>query len=267
VESRAAARDGGQPSKVPTPDPQTWTPAALLALQASAGNRAVQLLMRQGDPPSRKQIETLWEREWTEAMPDEECTDVARRMARRLGGVKRDAGTPVIRFSTHDKDATPQEVAEAHSRSKKNHKKKYLDRVLPNTDTLFVHSGSAADGKDPIRTEFQLLPGMLIYTAEDGGYKNKKAGTYRWFWRNMMMYAGDGFVYENWVPADDPRNLWTADDDHGVHPSSDKFVVVLSIYDPFKEHRAALFKRQLNEAFHHVKGGAERTLEKLIPWR
>jgi hypothetical protein len=219
--------------------------------------------MRQAEPPSSKEIKNLWLDEWTPKTPDEKCTEVARRMARHLGGVTQDAGTPVIRFSKHDEDATAQEVAEAHSRGHK-----YRDRVLPNTDTLVIHSGSAAAGKKPKRTEFQLLPGMLIYTAEDGGWKDKKLRTYQWYWRHMMMYAGKGVVYENWVNPSSSRNLWKPENDHGVHPRSYKFVAVLSIYDPFKEHRAAaLFKRQLKDTFLDVTGGVERTLETLIPWR
>ena len=238
----------------------------MLALQASAGNRAVQLLMRQAEPPSRKHIKELWEKLWKFEMVNQECTEVARGMAKELGGVTRDAGTPVVRFTKHDENATAKEVAEAHSRGRKKHKTKYFDKVRPNTDTLVVHTGSAA-GREPDRMEFQLLPGMLIYTAEDGGWLNEAEGTYRWYQRHMMMYAGGGDVYENWVDADRPRNLWKPAYDHGVHPSDNKFLIVLAIYDPIKEHRAALFRKQLGEAFHHVKGGAERTLEQLIPWR
>ena len=152
----------------------------------------------------------------------------------------RDAGVPVIRFTKHDENASRDEVAEAHSRGREKHKTKYFDKVLPNTDTLVIYTGSAA-GKEPSRTEFRLQPGMLVYTAEDGGWMDEAAGTYRWYWRHMSMYAGDGIVYENWRNPDKRRNLWKRKDDQGVHPGDNKFFIVLSIYDPFKEHRAALF--------------------------
>jgi hypothetical protein len=92
------------------------------------------------------------------------------------------------------------------------------------------------------------------------------AGTYRWYQRHMSMYAGGGKVYENWLDPHGARDLWKLKN-QGVHPRDNKFFIVLSIYDPFQEHRAARFRRQLRDTFLDVRGGVGRTLETLIPWR
>jgi hypothetical protein len=216
------------------------------------GNRAVGRLLRSPPPagrqlarwPTAADVKKMWKEKWeTEQLDDEDCADACNQIARWMG-VKGGAGKPVFRISKDDDEATATEAAEAYSRGFK-----YRDRIVKIADDEFmkVHSGKGGKNVPTVRS-FPLLPGMLIYTAENAGWKDKEKKTYRWYLRHMQMYGGNGVVYENFRSPTNPRTLLEGDPDEdkaGAYNTGD-FLVTLSIYDPFFSMRTPSEQLRIN---------------------
>lgn len=223
----------------------------ILALQRSAGNRATARLLQRF--PDTRDIDSFWSElvRQVEAenrkVGDLDCRAAANRVAgigqakakhRGINARRSPLTGALYRISTDDLDATPAEAKDAYGRGWT-----VRDRVVSafGRDYMKVHRGGAG-GTTPTVEFYPLLPGMMIYSAESVGWKDKKKGTYRWYLRHAAIYAGNGWVRENFGaqrrnirqgdPAED-RNLgaWGADDDP-------KFLTTLAIYDPFYPYRS-----------------------------
>lgn len=154
-------------------------------------------------------------------------------------------GRPLYRISKDDEKAEPWEAKEAHGRSWR-----VRDRVVSafGRDYMKVWSGGA-EGATPTVKFYPLLPGMMIYTAENAGYADKKSNTYNWYRRHAAVYKGDGWVRENF--GDQLRNIkqgheeedawgaWRQPEDPKKRKKTDpKFFTTLAIYDPFYSYRS-----------------------------
>jgi hypothetical protein len=186
----------------------------------------------------------MWEAKW--GGKDEDCVAACRRISGELGVKAPDK--PLYRLKASEKSANNREWRDALSRGLK-----YPDKVVKvdQGEYLKVYSGRyERKGRKPTARLYPLLPGMLIYTAENLAWEDRSTRKYKWFDRHMMMYAGDGEVYENFRPP--PRPEDTPDphdtaydtgprdllaDTGGAYESGTSFVVGLSIYDPFFELR------------------------------
>jgi hypothetical protein len=239
--------------EAPTP------PARLLALQRSAGNRATARLLQRF--PDAADIDTFWselvgevEREGR-VVKDLDCRAAANRVAaigqskarkRKIKPNQSPLTGPLYRIASDDLDATPTEVKEAYGRGWR-----VRDRVVSfsGREYMRVHSGGA-DGAEPTVRFFPLLPGMMIYSAEDAGWKDKGQGTYRWYLRHAAIYKGDGWIRENFGAQ--LRNIKqghrSEDRTLGAYgaDSHPKFLTTLAIYDPFHAYRSKADKAWLD---------------------
>jgi hypothetical protein len=222
-----------------------------LVLQRAAGNRATARLLQRF--PDASDINSFWselsdqvEAEGRE-VGDLDCRAAANRVAAIGRSRAKDRGIkpirsalkgPLYRISKDDLDATPTEVKEAHDRGWS-----VRDRVvsLLGRDYMKVHSGGAG-GATPTVKLYPLLPGMMIYSAEDGGWKDKKNGTYRWYLRHAAIYRSNGWVRENFGAQ--LRNIKEGhpDEDREAgawgEDANPKFLTTLAVYDPFYAYRS-----------------------------
>jgi len=225
--------------------------SSLLALQGAAGNAAVSRLLQRF--PEAADIDNFWSN--LKDRVAAECGDVhgldCREASNRLAsigqskakqrGIKANRNAlsgPLYRISDDDLNATATEVKEAYGRAWR-----VRDRVVSafGRDFMKVFSGGA-EGAQPTVHFYPLLPGMMIYSAEDAGWKDKGKGTYRWYLRHAAVYAGGGWVRENFGAQ--RRNIKQGDPDEdkrgGAYGLSDKpkFLTTLAIYDPFHAYRS-----------------------------
>lgn len=226
--------------------------SSLLALQRSVGNAAVARLLQRF--PDAGDIDTFWatlvkqvkkEKKLMEKVDCREAADrlagIGRSVAKRRG-IKANRqplnSNLLYRISEADEDAEPWEATEAHGRGWR-----VRDRVVSafGRDYMKVFSGGAG-GTQPRVHFYPLLPGMMIYSAEDIGWKDKSKGTYRWYLRHAAVYAGGGWVRENFgaqrrnIKQGDPKE----DTRLGAYDPSDKpkFLTTLAIYDSFYPYRS-----------------------------
>jgi hypothetical protein len=230
----------------------------VLALQRSAGNRATARLLQRF--PDAGEIDSFWSQLVREVeaknlkLGEIDCREAADWLARigrekaKERGIKplrsprQDA---LFRISKHDERAEPLEAKEAHGRAWR-----VRDRVVSafGHDYMKVWTGGA-EGSTPTPRFYPLLPGMMIYTAENAGYTSKKLNTYHWYRRHAAVYRGDGWVRENF--GDQLRNImqghaeedldgaWRLPRDPRKRTSEDpKFLTTLAIYDPFYAYRS-----------------------------
>jgi len=206
----------------------------VLFLQRAAGNRAATRLLQ------RFPVDT-----------DIDCFQASMRVAaigrskardRKLKPQRPPLDGPLYRISKHDERATPEEARAAHGRGWR-----VRDHVVSfgRREYLQVHMGGAG-GAAPTAAFYPLLPGMIIYTAENAGWADRASGTYNWFKRHAAVYRSGGWVRDNF--ATQPRNIMEGhaeEDDWGAwsmpeHPEKDdpQFLTTLAIYDPFYAYRS-----------------------------
>jgi hypothetical protein len=223
----------------------------VLALQRSAGNSATARLLQRF--PDRADIDKFWGELQSEVaaeggeVHDLDCRAASNRVAaigqkkakqRGIKTLRSALPGPLHRISRDDLDADPTEVKEAYGRGWK-----VRDRVVSafGRDYMKVHSGGA-DGATPKTQFYPLLPGMMIYSSEDAGWKDKRKGTYRWYLRHAAIYAGGGWVRENFGAQ--RRNIMqghrSEDARWGAYDpdAKPKFLTTLAIYDPFHSFRS-----------------------------
>ena len=225
--------------------------SSLLALQRAAGNTAVSRALQRF--PETADIETFWgnlkDRVAAEGgdVHELDCRAASNRLAaigqskakqRRIKPNRSPLSGALYRISGDDLNATAAEVQEAYGRAWR-----VRDRVVSafGRDYMKVFSGGAS-GAQPAVHFYPLLPGTMIYSAEDAGWKDKSKGTYRWYLRHAAVYAGSGWVRENFGAQ--RRNIKQGDPEEdtrgGAYDLSDepKFLTTLSIYDPFHAYRS-----------------------------
>jgi len=190
--------------------------------------------------PSAEDVRKVWEEHWKpDDLDKRDCVVACNHIAKQMGVDDASGQTPLFRISKDNDEATPTEAKQAYSRGFR-----YRDRVVTDGAHEYLRVYSGVPPKHKIR-RYPLLPGMLIYTAESAGWKDKERGTYRWYLRHMQMYGGNGVVYENWLSPTEPRGPRTllegadSEDKDGAYGRSggSKFVVTLAIYDPFLDQR------------------------------
>ena len=236
---------------------------AVLSLQRAAGNRAAARLLQRF--PAATDVESFWS-ELVSELNDEgrttedlDCFQASMRVAaiggskareRKLEPQRSRLNGPLYRISQHDERATPEEARAAHGRGWR-----VRDRVvwLGKGEYLKVHKGGAG-GAAPTASYYPLLPGMIIYTAENAGWADKASGTYNWFKRHAAVYRGGGWVRDNF--AAQPRNIMQGhakEDDWGAwhrpdRPKKDdpRFLTTLAVYDPFYAYRTEAELRWLS---------------------
>jgi len=228
---------------------------AVLFLQRAAGNRAATRLLQRF--PVATDVESFWSELVTELKKEElttediDCFKASMRVAeigrskardRKLKPQRSALRGPLYRISKHDERATPEEARAAHGRgwSVRDHVVSFGRR-----EYLKVHTGGAG-GAAPTAAYYPLLPGMIIYTAENVGWADKARGTYNWFKRHAAVYRSGGWVRDNF--ATEPRNIMEGhdeEDDWGAwhmpkHPkkTDPQFLTTLAIYDPFYAYRS-----------------------------
>jgi hypothetical protein len=226
---------------------------SVLFLQRAAGNRAATRLLQRF--PAETDIESFWSELVAElkneglTTKDIDCFEACRRVA-RIGRLKAHdrklkpqrpplgVTEPLYRISKHDERATPEEARAAHGRAWR-----VRDHVVSfaRREYLTVHIGGTAGA-----ALYPLLPGMIIYTAENAGWDDEAKGTYNWYKRHATVYRGGGLVRDNFATR--PRNIMEGhaeEDDWGAwhmpeHPkkTDPHFLTTLSIYDPFYAYRS-----------------------------
>ena len=260
IEREAAAK--GQQARSPEPVTREAVTTAsptehVLTLQRSAGNRATARLLQRF--PEEADIDSFWSAlDNPGALDCREATNrlagIGRSQAKRRGikANREPLKDALYRISKDDYDAEPWEAKEAHNRGWR-----VRDRVVSafGRDYMKVWSGGA-EGATPTVKFYPLLPGMMIYTAENAGYTSKKKNTYHWYRRHAAAYKGDGEVRENF--GDQTRNIkeghrnkdtgridedeWGAwdipRDPRRRKPEDPKFFTTLAIYDPFYAYRS-----------------------------
>jgi len=228
---------------------------AALSLQRAAGNRAAARVLQRF--PAATDVESFWS-ELVSELKDEgrttedlDCFQASMRVAaiggskareRKLKPERSRLNGPLYRISQHDERATPEEARAAHGRGWR-----VRDRVvwLGRGEYLRVYTGGAG-GAAPTATYYPLLPGMIIYTAENAGWADKASGTYNWFKRHAAVYRGGGWVRDNFDAQ--PRNIMQGhaeEDEWGAwhrpkRPKKDdpQFLTTLAVYDPFYAYRS-----------------------------
>jgi hypothetical protein len=244
-------RPAGRSDARPPPSPEPARPDVLRSLQRTAGNRATARLLQRF--PEAKDIDSFWSDLVREVeaenrkVKDLDCRAASDRVAvignsrakrRKITPTRTALTGPLYRISNDDLDATPTEAKEAHGRGWK-----VRDRVVSSfgRDYMKVHRGGA-DGATPTIEFYPLLPGMMIYSAEDVGWKDKKQGTYRWYLRHAAVYRSEGWIRENFGAQ--RRNIKQGhpqeDRSLGAYGSDDNpsFLTTLAIYDPFYAYRS-----------------------------
>jgi hypothetical protein len=228
---------------------------SVLFLQRAAGNRAATRLLQRF--PVDTDIESFWSELVAELKneglrtKDIGCFEACMRVARIGQSKARDRNLeaqrspldgPLYRISKHDEHATPEEARAAHGRGWR-----VRDHVVSfaRREYLKVHIGGAA-GAAPTAAFYPLLPGMIIYTAENAGWDDEAKGTYNWYKRHAAVYRGGGWVRDNFATR--PRNIMEShaeEDEWGAwhmpeHPEEEDphFLTTLSIYDPFYAYRS-----------------------------
>jgi hypothetical protein len=227
----------------------------VLFLQRAAGNRAATRLLQRF--PVATDIESFWSELVAElkkqglTTKDIDCFQASMRVGaigrskardRKLNPQRPPLDGPLYRISKHDERATPEEARAAHGRGWR-----VRDHVVSfgRREYLKVHMGGAG-GAAPTAAFYPLLPGTIIYTAENAGWADRASGTYNWLKRHAAVYRSGGWVRDNF--ATQPRNIMEGhaeEDDWGAwrmpeHPEKDdpQFLTTLAIYDPFYAYRS-----------------------------
>lgn len=230
--------------------PATGSPAPtrthpVFALQQTIGNRAVRALLRQPQEPTSADVLSKWKTHWWDyETKKEDCRAATRRIAKLMGGTDinlkdlKGRYMPLYRLKPDEERATKQEVKDAYNRGRH-----YPDEVITGWpfDSFKAYSGRRDNLSYRV---YPLLAGMCIYTAEGAYPAVKSRLPSKWSQRHMMMYAGDGVVYENFRDPKvklERRNLTKPNPTDWYAPyahANASFFVGLSIYDPFSDLRS-----------------------------
>jgi hypothetical protein len=175
----------------------------------------------------------MWLDKWAavkKRYPD--CGSCARKMAQLLGG---QWSPPPLMLKDDLVEVEPYEEEEARSRGKKVVDKIVTSPSADRPDQYVVYAGKPGNLTAAF---YPVLPGMLVYTAENLAWRDPVNKLYRWWDRHMMMYAGGGIAYENFRDPNDPdwgpRNV---SEDPIAYEKGSIFSVGLALYDPFEAQR------------------------------
>jgi len=228
----------------------------MLSLQRAAGNRAATRMLQRF--PVETDVESFWSelveelKKQDRTTEDLDCFQASLRVStigrskareRKLKPQRPPLDGPLHRISQHDKRATPEEASAAHGRGWR--VRDHVVASLGPREYLKVHTGGAG-GAAPTAAFYPLLPGMIIYTAENVGWADRSSRKYNWFKRHAAVYRGGGWVRDNFRTQ--PRNILVGheeEDDWGAwkrpeDPKKDdpQFLTTLAVYDPFFAYRS-----------------------------